>query len=363
MTLFDRRLVRWFDAGTLLILAALLGIGMLLVASASAGQELDLERRQGIWVAVGLLLTIGLGFLNYRHFTDNAYVLWGICVAMLGLVLVLGPQISGARSWLRVGSVGIQPSELAKVAIILALARLFADREPRPFGPRGLVMPMVIVAVPFGLTALQPDQGTAITYLPILAAAAWAAGLHLRTIGIVTGTTLVTAPLWYLSLHPYQQTRLTSFLAPEADPLGAGYQLVQSKIAVGSGGLMGKGLFSGTQSQLNFLPEQENDFIVALLGEEIGFFGVAAVLLLYLALILRLLRGAHVARDRAGAYICVGVAGLLTFHLAVNAGMVIGYLPITGIPLPLLSYGGSSALATCIAIGLVISVRSRRFVV
>ena len=363
MSLFDRRLVRWFDVGTLLILAVLLSIGMLLVASASAGEELELEKRQGVWVAVGLLLTIALGFLNYRHLTANAYALWGVCVAMLALVLVLGPQISGARSWLRLGSIGIQPSELAKVAIVLALARLFADREPRPFGLRGLVMPLVIVGIPFILTALQPDQGTAITYLPILAAAAWAAGLQLRSIGALTGAALAAAPLWYLSLHPYQRTRLTSFLAPEADPLGAGYQLVQSKIAVGSGGLLGKGLFSGTQSQLNFLPEQENDFIVALLGEEIGFFGVAAVLLLYLVLILRLLRSAHVARDRAGAYICVGVAGLLAFHLAVNAGMVIGYLPITGIPLPLLSYGGSSALATCVAIGLVISVRSRRFLV
>ncbi len=363
MTLFDRRLVRWFDLVTLLTLAALLGIGMLLVASASAGEDLELEKRQGIWVAVGLLLAIALGFLNYRHLTDNAYLLWGACVAMLVVVLVLGPQISGARSWLRIGGIGIQPSELAKVAIILVLARLFADREPRPFGMRGLVMPVIVVGVPFVLTALQPDQGTAMTYLPILAATAWAAGLRMRTITWLAASTLAATPLWYWSLHPYQRARLTSFLAPEADPLGAGYQLVQSKIAVGSGGLLGKGLFSGTQSQLNFLPEQENDFIVALLGEEIGFLGVATVLLLYLALILRLLRGAHTARDRAGAYICAGVAGLLTFHLGVNAGMVIGYIPITGIPLPLLSYGGSSALATCIAIGLVISVRSRRFLV
>ena len=363
MTLFDRRLVRWFDVITLLTLAALLGIGMVLVASASAGEELDLEKRQGVWVAVGLLLAIVLGFLDYRHLNDNAYLLWGICVAMLGMVLLFGPQIGGARSWLRYGNIGIQPSELAKVAIILALARLFADREPRPFGPRGLIMPVTIVAIPFVLTALQPDQGTAITYLPILAATAWAAGIRLRTMAILAGTALAVAPLWYMSLYPYQRTRLTSFLTPGTDPLGAGYQLVQSKIAVGSGGLLGKGLFSGTQSQLNFLPEQENDFIVALLGEEIGFFGVAAVLLLYLALILRLLRGAHVARDRAGAYICAGVAALLTFHLVVNAAMVIGYLPITGIPLPLLSYGGSSALATCISVGLVISVRSRRFLV
>ena len=363
MSLVDRRSLSVFDFGTLVVLACLLVIGVVLVASASQGQNLDLARRQGVWVAAGLMLAVVVGLLDYRNLTDNAYLIWGALIVLLVGVLLFGPSISGARSWIRFGGVGLQPSEFAKIAVILALARLFSDREPRPFGIRGMLMPAVLVAVPVLLISLQPDMGTATTFLPIVAVMAWAAGLRLGTIAWIGGGGIAVTPLWYLSLLPYQRSRLTSFLNPEQDPLASGYQLVQSKIAVGSGGLAGKGLFSGTQSQLNFLPEQENDFIMALLAEELGFIGVLVVLTLYFVLVSRLLRGAYVARDRAGAFLCAGVAGLMMFHLVINVGMVIGLVPITGIPLPLLSYGGSSALATCLAVGLVVSVRSRRFVV
>lgn len=363
MIAIDRRAVRVFDYGTLLLLGALLLIGVLAVASASAGQDLDLAKRQATFVAVGLSVALIVAAIDYRHFTGNAYVLWSLAVVLLLAVLLFGPVINGARSWLRVGSVGLQPSEFAKIAVLLMLARLYSDREPRPFGLREVMVPALLVGAPVALTALQPDQGTAATFLPILAAITWAAGIRLSTIAWVAGLGALATPLWYMSLRDYQRARLTSFLNPEADPLGSGYQLLQSKIAVGSGGLAGKGLFSGTQSQLDFLPERENDFIMALLGEELGFIGVAVVLLLYTALVVRLVRGAYVARDRAGAYVCVGVAALLAFHLAINVGMVIGYVPITGIPLPLLSYGGSSVLSTCAAIGLAVSVRSRRFLV
>lgn len=363
MIAIDRRAVRVFDYGTLLILAALLMVGVVAVASASAGQDLDLAKRQAMWVAVGLVLALFVAAIDYRHFTGNAYLLWSLAVVLLIAVLLFAPRISGARSWLRIGSFGLQPSEFAKIAVVLMLARLFSDREPRPFGLRGVIVPTLLVSVPVALTALQPDQGTAATFLPILAAVTWAAGIRLGSIGWVAGLGAVAAPFWYMGLQPYQRDRLTSFLNPEADPLDTGYQLMQSKIAVGSGGLVGKGLFSGTQSQLDFLPERENDFIVALMGEELGFIGVAIVVLLYVFLITRLIRGVYIARDRAGAYVCIGVAALLAFHLAINVGMVIGYVPITGIPLPLLSYGGSSALSTCVAVGLAISVRSRRFLV
>lgn len=363
MSPIDRRFLSVFDYGTILVLACLLVIGVVLVASASQGQNLDLAQRQGVWVAVGLALAVLIGFLDYRNFTDNAYIIWGALVVLLIVVLLFGPRIQGARSWIRVGGIGLQPSELAKVAVILALARLFSDREPRPFGIRGMLMPGALVGIPVLLIALQPDMGTAATFLPILAVMAWTAGLKLGTIAWLSGGGVAVAPLWYMTLLPYQRSRLTSFLRPEDDPLSTGYQLIQSKIAVGSGGLAGKGLFSGTQSQLNFLPEQENDFIMALLAEELGFVGVFIVLMLYFLLISRLLRGAYAARNRAGAFLCAGVAGLMLFHLVINAGMVIGLFPITGIPLPLLSYGGSSALSTCLAVGLVVSVRSRRFVV
>lgn len=363
MIAIDRRAVRVFDYGTLLLLALLLAIGVLAVASASAGHGLDLAKRQAMFIAVGLAVALVVAAIDYRHFTGNAYVFWSLAVLLLVAVLLFGPRISGARSWLRIGSFGLQPSEFAKIAVLLMLARLYSDREPRPFGLREVLVPALLVAVPVVLTALQPDQGTAATFLPLLAAITWAAGIKLSTIGWVAGLGALASPFWYLSLHDYQRTRLTSFLNPEADPLGSGYQLMQSKIAVGSGGLTGKGLFSGTQSQLDFLPERENDFIMALLGEELGFLGVALVVVLYAWLIVRLIRGAYIARDRAGAYLCVGVAALLAFHLAVNVGMVIGYVPITGIPLPLISYGGSSVLSTCVAVGLAVSVRSRRFLV
>lgn len=363
MIALDRRFVRTFDYGTVLVLAILLAVGILAVASAAAGQDLDLARRQATFAGVGLLLALIIGAIDYRRLTGNAYLLWGLGIVALIVVLLFAPRISGARSWLRIGSFGLQPSEFAKVAVLLALARLFADREPRPFGLRGMAMPVLLVAAPVALTAVQPDQGTAATFLPMLIAIAWAAGLQLRTIGSIAALGVVAAPVWYWTLRDYQRSRLVSFWNPEADPLNTGYQLVQSKIAVGSGGLLGKGLFSGTQSQLNFLPEQENDFIMALMGEELGFVGVTAVLLLYLMLLVRILHGAYLARERAGAYLCAGVAALLGFHLAVNVGMVIGYVPITGIPLPLLSYGGSSVLATSVAVGLAISVRSRRFLV
>jgi len=363
MSLIDRRFLAVFDYGTLVILACLLTIGVVLVASASQGQHLDLAQRQAVWVVGGFFLAALLGLIDYRQLTNSAYIIWGATIVLLVAVLLFAPRIQGARSWLRLGGFGLQPSELAKVAVIIALARVFSDREPRPFGLRGMVMPGVLVAVPMMLITLQPDMGTAATFVPILAATAWAAGLRLRTVAGLAGAALAAAPLFYLTLLPYQRDRLTSFLRPLDDPLNTGYQLVQSKIAVGSGGLTGKGLFSGTQSQLNFLPEQENDFIMALLAEELGFVGVLVVLMLYFALISRLLRGAYIARDRAGAFLCAGVAGLMMFHVLINVGMVIGLVPITGIPLPLLSYGGSSALATCLAIGLVVSVRSRRFVV
>lgn len=357
----DRRFVRTFDYGTLLLLAMLLAIGIVAVASAARGQDLALAERQAVWAAAGFTLALLLGTLDYRHLTGNAYLLWGLALASLVAVLLFAPTIQGARSWLRFGGVGLQPSEFAKVVVLLALARIFADREPREFGLRGMLVPGLLVAAPAALVAVQPDMGTAATFLPPLAFVAFVAGLRFRTMGGLAILGLVATPLWYATLQDYQRRRLTSFLNPEADRLGDGYQLVQSKIAVGSGGLSGKGLFSGTQSQLNFLPEQENDFIMALMGEETGFLGVAVVLVLYLLLIARILQGAYAARDRGGAFLCAGVAGLLMFHLAVNVGMVIGYVPITGIPLPLLSYGGSSAMATSLAVGLAISVRSRRY--
>jgi rod shape determining protein RodA len=284
-----------------------------------------------------------------------------VVILSLGGLLLFGAERAGAKSWIDVGPVGIQPSELAKVVVILAIARYFAEGDPRPFGLRGLYVPGTLAFIPFVLVALQPDLGTASTFIPIVFGIAWVAGLRFGTAVRLGLFGAALAPLGYFLLEDYQRARLFTFINPDADPLGAGYQIVQSKIAVGSGGLVGKGLFSGSQSQLEFLPAQHTDLIFAVLGEEAGFLGVTAALALYLLLLLRILQIGRQARDRLGSFICAGVASLLLYHLVVNVGMVIGFAPITGIPLPLLSYGGSSALTTGIALGLVLSVRTRRF--
>ncbi len=360
--MIDRRGFRVFDYMSIALLAGLLAFGVLLVASASGSGSSDLARKQAIWGGTGLLLAIIAGAIDYRLLASRAYAIWTASVVLLAGVTFFAPPISNARSWLQLGGFTLQPSEFAKLATILALARLFAEREPRQFGLQQMVIPVTLVGVPVLLTILQPDLGTAMAFLPVLAGITWVAGIRVRPlVGLAAGAAAVSPFLLFFGLLDYQRARLTSFLRPEDDPLGNGYQLIQSKIAIGSGGMIGKGLFRGTQSQLNFLPEQHNDFIMALLGEELGFLGVTIVLTLYAGLLLRLLSSARLARDRFGSYAAVGVASLLAFHLVINVAMVIGYAPITGIPLPLLSYGGSSTLSTAIAIGVAVSIRSRRF--
>jgi len=359
MILFDRRSIHAFDYLLLFDFVLLLAFGVVLVASASSGGHFQ---RQFVWAVGAVLLAVATSALDYRKLVDRAYELWVVTMLVLVGMLLFAPVTAGARSWLNVGGVGLQPSELAKVVVILALAHYFAERDPRPFGVRALLVPSVLAAVPFALVALQPDLGTASTFLPMLAGVAWVAGIRYATAARLTAAAVCVAPLGYFFLlEDYQRARLLTFANPDADPLGAGYQIVQSKIAVGSGGLLGQGLFAGTQSKLDFLPEQHTDLVFAVLGEELGLVGVTIALGLYLLLLLRVLQTARMSRDRAGTYLATGVAAVLLYHLLVNVGMVIGLAPITGIPLPLLSYGGSSALATGLAIGLVMSVRTRRF--
>ncbi|MFQ5743837.1 MAG: rod shape-determining protein RodA [Acidobacteriota bacterium] len=358
MILFDRRTVKAFDYLLLLTTALLMGLGVLLIASAGSA---DYYHRQLVWATLALLVAWLVSTFDYRRLTDRAYLLWGLTTATLAALLLFGSVRAGAKSWINLGPVGVQPAEIAKVVIILALARYFAERDPRPFGARGLLTPSLLALIPFALTAAQPDLGTASTFLPVLMGIVWVAGIRYRPAAWLATATAAMTPLGYLLLEDYQRARLLTFINPGADPLGAGYQIVQSKIAVGSGGLVGKGLFSGSQSQLQFLPAQHTDLIFAVLGEELGFLGVAAALGLYLLLLLRILQTARLARDRVGSYVASGVAALLFYHLVINVGMVIGFAPITGIPLPLLSYGGSSALATGLALGLVLSIRTRRF--
>ena len=358
MILFDRRRFRAFDYLLLFDLSLLFGIGVLLIASASDAGHFQ---RQIVWATTAIISAIVVSGIDYRKLISRAYELWALAMCVLVGLLLFGPVTSGTRSWLSIGSIGGQPSELTKIVVILALAHYFSELDPLPFGARRLFVAVVLVLVPFTLVAVQPDLGTASSFLPILAGIAWVAGIRYAAAMRLTLASMGMAPLGYFLLEDYQRARLLTFLDPGGDPLGAAYQIIQSKIAVGSGGLVGTGLFAGSQSKGNFLPAQHTDLVFAVLGEELGFIGVTLVLALYLMLLLRVLQTARLARDRAGAYIATGVATVMGYHLLVNVGMVIGFAPITGIPLPFLSYGGSSALTSGIAIGLVISVRNRRF--
>ena len=358
MILFDRRRFGAFDYLLLFDLSLLFGIGVLLIASASDAGHFQ---RQIVWATTAIIFAVVVSGIDYRKLISRAYELWALAMFVLVGLLLFGPVTSGTRSWLSIGNIGGQPSELTKIVVILALAHYFSELDPLPFGERRLLVAVGLVLVPFTLVAVQPDLGTASSFLPILAGIAWVAGIRYAAAMRLTVASVGMAPFGYFLLEDYQRARLLTFLDPGRDPLGAAYQIVQSKIAVGSGGLVGTGLYAGSQSKGNFLPAQHTDLVFAVLGEELGFIGVTLVLSLYLVLLLRVLQTARLARDRAGAYIATGVATVMLYHLLVNVGMVIGFAPITGIPLPLLSYGGSSALTSGIAIGLVISVRNRRF--
>jgi rod shape determining protein RodA len=275
----------------------------------------------------------------------------------------MGRTVNGAKSWLDLGPVGMQPSEMIKLVVVVALARYLSELHSNKYMTVAQIAKAgIICGIPILLVALQPDLGTLLTYLPI-----FAFGLFIRGIKPVALISLVLAfilllPVSWLFLKDYQKDRIMTFLDPELDPLGSGYHVIQSKIAIGSGGLTGKGLFKGTQNQLEFLPTRHTDFIFSVVGEELGFIGVTVTLGLLAFILFRCVYNAQTARDNLGLFIIMGVVGIYFVHIVVNVGMVIGLMPTTGIPLPFMSYGGSSVLTAFMALGLVINVRRRRYV-
>jgi len=282
--------------------------------------------------------------------------------ALLG-VLLIGKQVFGSRRWIPVaGGFHLQVSEFVKLVIILLVARFLTEIRTEDLEFRDMAKIAGLVAVPMALVMKQPDLGTALTYLPILIAGMFLAGMRRKYLVALAVVVLLVLPAGWTVLKDYQKARLVSFLDPDHDPLGNGYQLIQSKIAVGAGGMWGKGVTKGSQTQLRFLPVPHTDFIFSAFAEEHGFVGVIVVLALYFVLIMQIVHNAQTASDKAGMYICMGVAALLLFHVLVNVGMVVGRMPVTGIPLPLMSAGGSSVLSNFMMLGLVNNVRLRRFV-
>ncbi len=349
--------------GLLVTAMALAVVGLVVVRSASAEAPTDYFSRQLAWAAIGFVaMLVAFGF-DYHRLLGMAPLLYAGGLAALVLVLFVGHEAGGAVGWFRIGSVGIQPSEFAKLATAMMLARYLASLAERQLQTRHIVTAIGIAAAPMLLTAIEPDLGGAGMFAPMLAGMLLVAGVRARLIVATALVALLAGGLiWNFAMRDYQRQRVLTFLAPSQDPQGAGYHVRQSKIAVGSGQLTGRGYMQGTQSQLRFLPARHTDFILAVLAEEAGFLGVATVLALYGAYLASSASIAARARDRAGILLVTGLSSIFAFHVLYNSAMVIGLLPVTGIPLPFLSYGGSFTLATWISVGLLLGVDFRRYV-
>ena len=318
--------------------------------------------RQVLWLGIGAALLLLFAFADYRVLARFSPLFWTTAVVVLGVLLATAPLRAGTRAWLVLGPYTVQPSEFARVVAILAVASLAGEHGKETLSAPIIAKLTVAVLLPATLVALQPDLGVALTYLPVLVAALWLGGLRWRVwvaLAIVVIAIAAAAWLWYLK--PYQRERVLTFMDSSRATAGAGYQQRQSRIAVGSGGITGKGLRSGTQSQLRFLPAQHTDFIFAVWAEETGLVGSALLLAAYAALAIRIFLVTISARDRVGVFLAGCIGFTLAVQIAVNVGMVLGLMPTTGVTLPLMSYGGSSVLATCLALGLVQSVWRLRF--
>ena len=354
---------RDYDWWLVAILAAICALGVIEIYSATHGSALTgMHLKQIRWLVVGVVLMFAFSRVDYHVIMDQAPILYIIGMAALFAVLLVGHRRFGAQRWIPILGEFFQVSELVKLIIIIVLARFFAEVRTDELSLQDLIKAGLIVGLPLGLILKQPDLGTALVLMPMLVVGAFLAGLQWKHAAAIVLIGVLMLPAGWHFLKPYQKERVTSFLHPEEDAKGSGYQVLQSKIAVGSGGFWGKGFGNGSQNQLGYIPVRYSDFIMSAWAEEQGFKGVLLALGLYMALLLRLVQNAQRAKDRAGMFLVMGVTAALGFHVLVNVAMVIGAMPVTGIPLPLMSYGGSATLFVFLAIGLVMNVRLRRFV-
>jgi rod shape determining protein RodA len=351
----------WPLVSTAVVLCAL---GILQIYSATAGTVFDqVWWRQVVFFAVGMVLMYVTSKLDYHRLVEHAPLLYLIGLITLTAVLLFGRQAFGSKRWIPLpGGFTLQVSEFVKLIVVLLVARYLSELKGDRPGIRDLLKLGILVALPMALVMKQPDLGTALTYGSILAAGIFFAGLRWQHAVAIAVLMVMVMPIGWMILKDYQKARLMSFRDPSRDALGSGYQVIQSKIAVGSGGMWGKGVARGSQTRLRFLPVSHTDFILSAFAEEHGFFGVLIVLALYFLMLMQVLQNAQAAPDRAGMYVCMGICALLLFHLLVNVGMLVGRMPVTGVPLPLMSYGGSSILTVFIMLGLVNNVRLQRFV-
>jgi len=360
---------------TILIIAVIIAsLGILSIYSSTYQKEGKLwqviYKRQILWVILGLVFFLIVSNLHYRRLWDWTYFLYILALFFLFLVLILGTVRLGAQRWLRIACFNFQPSEFAKLTIIIFLSRYFSRKSVNDisllsskFGIfRGLILPFLFVAIPIGLVIEQPDLGSAAMLLFLFIALLYLTEIRLKYIFIFLLIIIVLLPLFWQILRDYQKGRWLVFLNPNIDPLGAGYTVIQSKIAIGSGGLWGKGWLAGTQSQLHFLPESHTDFIFATFAEEWGLFGSAVLLLLYYLLIRQGCLIAHRTQDHFGRLLAFGISLMLGIQVFINIAMNLGLAPVVGLPLPLLSYGGSSVVVTFISLGILVNIDKTRAV-
>jgi rod shape determining protein RodA len=359
-----RRLLDSLDLPTIVTTLALVGMGLVAIAAATMEQyeRAGLWRTQLVWLGVAIAAATVVVLVDYRLWAELAFALHGVVILLLVAVLIFGKEVGGNRSWLDLGPLRAQPSEFAKWTTCLVLAVYLARRVRGNMGLRQLLEMSALVGLPVGLILLQPDMGTALIFVPLLLTAMLIGGLRWKVLVGLVLVGLLLAPLAWTQLKDYQKARILTVLDPERDPSGVGYQVRQSKIAIGSGGMTGKGLFQGTQSQLNYLPAQHTDFVLSGFSEETGFVGAAVVLGLFYYLLWRGVVAARSAQDRLGTYLSLLVVSWIIGQMAINVGMILGRLPTIGVPLPFLSYGGSALISAVCGVALIVNVRTRRFV-
>ncbi len=360
-----QRILRDWDWTIIVCTVLLVGIGIIAIGSAThvnqdGLQFSDLVSKQTMFFLVNFCIVIGMQWFDYHKLKDWANVIYVFTIIMLLAVMVVGTSALGAQRWIQLGPITIQPSEFSKLLMIICIAKMLESRVNKLNTFRQLAFPVLYVAIPMLLVFTQPDLGTSLVYMAIFIGMVYVAGIRVRLIQIVAATAVLLAPLGWFVLKEYQKQRILVFLNPDIDPYGSGYHIIQSKIAIGSGMILGKGLFAGTQSQLNFLPENHTDFIFSVIGEELGFIGCIVVLMLLFMLIYRSIRVAYTCNDTFGVLVATGIGAMLTFEALVNVGMTTGIMPVTGIPLPFISYGVSALTTNMLSIGLLLNIAMQR---
>jgi len=341
--------------GLVLLLALLAGIGAAMLHSAAGAQWDPWASRQLIRFGIGLVLMLSVAVTDIRFWMRYAYAFYLLALTLLIAVEAMGVVGMGAQRWINLGVIQLQPSEVMKIALVLALARYFHGATLEEIArPSFLLMPVLLIAAPVGLVVRQPDLGTAIMLALTAGVILFMAGVRAWKFAVVTGVVLAALPLAWSQLHGYQKRRIMTFLDPESDPLGAGYHIMQSKIALGSGGVFGKGFLGGTQGHLNFLPEKQTDFIFTMLAEEFGMAGGLTLLGIYILVIIYGFAIALRTRNQFGRLVAIGITGTFFFYVFINIAMVMGLVPVVGVPLPLLSYGGTAMLSLMIGFGFVL---------